>query len=453
VTADGPLDYSGPVEYSDPFVALVRRARRRVVHPPTWVLAVVALVVFAAGARWGIHIANFRHRWDFLDFNVYRAGAEAVLNRTPLYSAHPPGSDLLFTYPPFAALVFVPLELSAVTVARAAVTVVSLGSAFVLAYACLRGAGRRPGWRTGWWALALAGVTLRAWPMDQTFQLGQVDLLVVAMVVGDLVLVSSRNRGWLLGVAAGFKPTPLVLVAFLVLSRQWRAAGQAVVGFALTVAAGFAVLPGTSRLYWRTEVFDVARIGSLGYLANQSLTGLATRSAGHIPSSQTRLVLALVVGVPAAVLVVAWLSRPGPARRFEAMCLLAVAGLLASPVSWTHHWVWWLPVLVALGGRAGAARSSWSRAGWTVAAVIWSVIFWFPPAGVHDPAGTTHPWWFTLGGDGYLSAGIALLVGAALYLLLPAVVPVLRPWLTPVPRGHHAVEQQIEKPAPKEEQA
>lgn len=427
----------------DPFVAWVTRVRTRLVHPPTWVLAVVSVVLFGAGARYGLRVGGFRERWSFLDLDVYRAGAEAVLNGTPLYSAHTAGSDLLFTYPPFAALVFLPVELSWVTVARAAITLISLGSVLALAYTGLRGAGRRPGWRTGWWALALAGVVLRSWPVDQTFQLGQVDLLVVAMVLADLVLVSAPRRGWLLGVAAGFKPTPLVLIAYLLLSGQWRAAGRALVGFGLTVGVGFLVLPATSRLYWGTEVFDVARIGSLGYLANQSLTGLATRGRGALPPAGTRDSLALAVLVPAAVLVWFWLHRPGPAgravplpvRRFEAVCLLAVAGLLASPVSWTHHWVWWLPVLLALAGRLARARNDRAVVGWGVAAAVWLVVFWFPPPGVHDPAGSVHRWWFTVAGDGYLLAGLALLLAAAVHLVWPVAYPVLRPWLTPVPRG------------------
>lgn len=431
----------------DPFVAWVARVRTRILHPPTLVLAVVALVLFGAGARYGLQISRSGARWSFLDFDVYRTGAEAVLNGSPLYSAHAPGSDLLFTYPPFAALVFVPMELSAVTVARAAITLVSLGSVLALSYASLRGAGRRAGWRTGWWALALAGVTLRSWPVDQTFYLGQVDLLVVAMVLADLVLVSAPRRGWLLGIAAGFKPTPLVLLAYLVISGQWRAAGRALVGFALTVGVGFLVLPGTSRLYWGTEVFDVARIGSLGYLANQSLTGLVTRMHGALPPAGTRDSLALAVLVPAAVLVWCWLHRSGPAgrevarpvRRFEAVCLLAVAGLLASPVSWTHHWVWWLPVLVALAGRLARAASDRAVVGWALAVAVWLAVFWFPPPGVHDRTGLAHPWWFAVAGDGYLLAGLALLLGAAVHLIWPVAYPVLRPWLTPIPRGDAAV--------------
>ena len=137
----------------NPVTRAVAAVLRRV---PTTVIAVVAIATYAVAVWYGIGGRAF-DTWDFRDFDVYRAGAAAVLNNHPLYSAHPVGSDLLFTYPPFAALVFVPFELGVVRIVEAGITVVSLGAVIVLAYECLRGAGRPSHWRTGWAALLLAG--------------------------------------------------------------------------------------------------------------------------------------------------------------------------------------------------------------------------------------------------------------------------------------------------------
>jgi alpha-1,2-mannosyltransferase len=51
------------------------------------------------------------------------------------------------------------------------------------------------------------------------------------------------------------------------------------------------------------------------------------------------------------------------ARRYEAhgeellgLSVIGMAGLLASPISWTHHWVWTVPALVALVAAARIDR-------------------------------------------------------------------------------------------------
>ncbi len=442
-----PVAVAGLTRVLDVVGPTVAVLRRRVARVPTALVALGALVLFAAATWYGVGGRAFR-TWDFRDLDVYRAGAEALLRRAPLYSAHPPHSDLLFTYPPFAALVFVPLELGPVELARLAVTACSLAAAVVIAHAGLRGAGRPTGWRTGWWSVALAAVALRSQPFSQTLHLGQVDLVVIAMVLADLLLVSAPRRGWLLGVAAGFKPTPLVLVGYLVLSRQWRAAAQAVLGFAATVGVGYLVLPGTSRRYWGTELLDTARVGSLSYVANQSLAAMWAR-ATHDPHPGSRPtvtlgVLALVVGTAA---VLGWLYRrtgaqagpavtdqaatgagpgaaePGRVLSFEALCLAGVAGLLASPVSWTHHWVWCLPITVALVARWAGARTDRAFWGWGSAALVWVAVFWSGPMW-HTPRGRdlefTDSWWQAVAADSYALLGVGLLAAALAYRAWPA---------------------------------
>jgi len=437
----GAVIAAGGTRALDVVAPTVAALRRRIARVPTALVALGALALLAAAVWYGVGGRAFR-TWDFRDLDVYRAGAEALLRRTPLYSAHPPHSDLLFTYPPFAALVFVPLELGPVELARLAVTACSLAAAVVIAHASLRGAGRPAGWRTGWWSVALAAVALRSQPFSQTLHLGQVDLVVVAMVAADLLLVSAPRRGWLLGVAAGFKPTPLVLVGYLVLSRQWRAAAQAVLGFAATVAVGFLVLPGTSRQYWGTELFDTARVGSLSYVANQSLTGMWARAAHDPhPGSRPTVTLGLLALVAGTAAVLGWLYRrtgvraghagpgtaePGWVLSFEALCLAGVAGLLASPVSWTHHWVWCLPISVALVARWAGARTDRAFWAWGSAALVWVAVFWSGPMW-HTPRGRdlefTDTWWQAVAADSYALLGIGLLAAALALRVWPAARP------------------------------
>jgi alpha-1,2-mannosyltransferase len=69
----------------------------------------------------------------------------------------------------------------------------------------------------------------------------------------------------------------------------------------------------------------------------------------------------------------AWWRR---GERVLGTCLAAVSMLLASPVSWSHHWVWAVPVGLVL----------WERRRW--AAVAWTAVFvarpiLWPPWGEH----------------------------------------------------------------------
>jgi alpha-1,2-mannosyltransferase len=67
------------------------------------------------------------------------------------------------------------------------------------------------------------------------------------------------------------------------------------------------------------------------------------------PDDGVVLVAAGALGVAAGV----WVARRAVAagRTLEAVCCLALGGLLASPISWTHLWVWVIPMLVAMGAR------------------------------------------------------------------------------------------------------
>jgi hypothetical protein len=94
------------------------------------------------------------------------------------------------------------------------------------------------------------------------------------------------------------------------------------------------------------------------YISNQSLYAAAVRILGgtsHVGSWFWPV---------AAVLAVAGLALAAAAARrgdwLGAAAVTGTTGLIVSPISWTHHWVWVLPALVVLlrGGsraRLGAA--------------------------------------------------------------------------------------------------
>ena len=94
--------------------------------------------------------------------------------------------------------------------------------------------------------------------MQETLGLGQVNLLLMLLIVADLLTtgtLSGRTRWWHgigIGVAAGIKLTPLIFIPYLVLIRRYRQAATAAVTFVITVLLGYAVLPRDSGTYWAT---------------------------------------------------------------------------------------------------------------------------------------------------------------------------------------------------------
>jgi alpha-1,2-mannosyltransferase len=121
----------------------------------------------------------------------------------------------------------------------------------------------------------------------------------------------------------------------------------AAVTFAATVGIGFAVLPADSRAWWLgRDVLHASRTGFAGWEGNQSLQGLITRLTGGVAAATpvwlSIAVITLVVGVVAAAL----LDRAG--QPVLGLITCALTGLLVSPVSWDHHWVWIVPVVAVL---------------------------------------------------------------------------------------------------------
>ena len=77
--------------------------------------------------------------------------------------------------------------------------------------------------------------------------LGQVNLVLMALILWDLTQPDTDKTRWWkgfgTGVAAGIKLTPLIFIPYLLVARKFRQAAMACAGFAFTVLLGFAILP------------------------------------------------------------------------------------------------------------------------------------------------------------------------------------------------------------------
>jgi alpha-1,2-mannosyltransferase len=323
---------------------------------------------------------------------VYRNGGLIVRHVAPAYDAHRSSplydwtgqNGVQFTYPPFAAVVFAVGSVLSWTAMRWAMTLASLaalGLALWLVFGAL-GYRDRPAVRLGA-TLGVAALALATEPVQQTLALGQVNLLLMLLIVADLLTGGAPEgktrwwRGFGIGIAAGVKLTPLIFIPYLLLTRRYRQAATATAVFAATVALGYAILPRDSGTYWADGLFLRAnRIVFLGTRGNQSLRGVLTRLAGSVDSGTVPWVAAAALVVIVGLVTAALLYRAG--QPVPAMLACALTGLLASPLSWDHHWVWVAPgiaLLAHLGARVrGLVRAAW----WAAAAVLFGVFAAWP---------------------------------------------------------------------------
>ncbi|MBB5851222.1 glycosyltransferase 87 family protein [Amycolatopsis umgeniensis] len=313
------------------------------------VLAVVALIRWISDTPLGV------------DSSVYRAGGFAVVQGESLYSplrALPEWApELPFTYPPFAALLFTSLT---ALPAQLCWGLLALAAAPSLYWAL------RPFADRAHLPLLLLGA-FALQPVWQTIGLGQVNLVLMAAVVVDVLLLrGSRTCGIAIGIVAAVKLIPLIFIAHLLLTRRIADAARALATFLGATAFAMVVLPKDSVRYWTSAIFNDHFAEMKGWVGNQSWQGFAART---LPGGWMATALSAVCAV-LAMWLVHRLHRAGDDR--AALLVTAGCSLLISPISWTHHWVWVVPALgylAARGQRGMALVVAALFTGWTVAVV------------------------------------------------------------------------------------
>ncbi|MGW2558361.1 glycosyltransferase 87 family protein [Streptomyces sp. NPDC001514] len=331
------------------------------------------------------------------DTLVYRAEGTAVANGTDLYGFTVTEWQLPATYPPFAAILFVPTTWLPVTALKVAFVA---GNALLLALlvrlSC-RFAGlpvRAP--------QVLAATALALWlePVFQTLVFGQINLALVCLVLWDLSRPpGSLGKGFALGVAAGVKLTPAVFIVLLLITGRVRAGLTALASLLGTVLLGALVLPEASADFWTRRIFETDRIGRAWIIDNQSLQGLFARA---LHTQEPGAVWA--AGAALTAVAGLWIARRAPER--WGVLTVAFTALLVSPISWSHHWVWCVPllaVLIAEGHRRTAAA---------VTAVFLARTMWLVPH--HGDLDLQLSWWQQPLASPYPLLGPVLMAFAAL---------------------------------------
>lgn len=349
-----------------------------------WVLGV--LVITAAAA---VPVLRYLVFWPLdqwqVDAEVYRMAGESVLIGRPVYSALTESPQLLpFTYPPFAALLALPLGL----VPFGVVGWVWTGAQVLATTLTVWYAGWNLIHRTGSRApLTLALLTapmLWLHPVADGIRFGQVNAFIVLACLLDLrrprpALVRWVRPGVLVGLATAVKLTPGVFIVHYLVCRRWREAATAALSAVAVTIGAWLVLPEASFTFWGGALGDPERLGPNAGTSNQSLRGVILR-IGPDGAAGTAVWLVLLV-------LVGWYGFRISRRAYErgdSVTEVAVVGLLAcllSPVAWIHHFHWMVVVILAVLGSDPLRdrRRVWGAAlltAWFLCRMPWWGITW-----------------------------------------------------------------------------
>ncbi len=301
--------------------------------------------------------------WNHSDEYIYWAAGRMVrANPAAVYHVlygGPREYRLPFTYPPFAAWAFSAVAGVSFNTLQVALVALNISLLPVITFLSMRLAGHRAA-RSVAAALAIAAISVWLEPVYSTLFFGQINLILLALILADFAIPATcRWKGSLIGIAAGIKLTPLIFVPYLAATRRLRAAAVSLLAFAATVGIGFLTLPAGSREYWTSRVF--AGPGGAQNLANQSINGVIQRLVDTPSLASTTWAVLAVLTAAAGIGLAAIACRRG--LELAGIVICALTGLLVSPISWTHHWVWVVPGLTLLlaGTRPATAATPGAR--------------------------------------------------------------------------------------------
>lgn len=378
---------------------------------------IVAVIIAVIGS--GLLVFGVPGLQSFLpyriDLDVYRLGGEVLLSGGDLYGRLPDTAaqvNLPFTYPPIAAVIFAPISMLPYWMASLLFSVGTLACLYVVLRIVVKDLSDLQGRDISWLAFGAFAIMMWLGPVVETISYGQVNVFLMTLVVVDIVV--GRGKWWqgsLIGLAMAIKLTPAVFLAYFLIRRDWRALVVSIASAAVYTGLGFLFTWSDSVTYWTDTVVDPGRIGGLAYVSNQSINGFLTRLGLGDATSIVWFTVCAVIGI-ASLFLMARLFRFGHSA--AAMMVMAFYSLLASPVSWSHHWVWVAPAIVLLVIWAERVGSRWL---WGVAiaggAIFFSRLVWFMPQ--EDGRELAWSWWQHILGNAQTLWGIAFLIMLAVF--------------------------------------
>lgn len=292
--------------------------------------------------------------YQHIDLEVYRFAVWEWWHDGDPYGPLPlteANIELPFIYPPFALIAAIPFAVVPWAVAVIGLFAINVACIFGTLYVVGRQAWPSSGTR-GALLVATAGVpvALALEPVRETFSFGQVNIVLMGLVAIDCLAPKTKwPRGLGVGLAAAIKLTPAAFLLFFLVRKDFRAIIVAGVTGVVATGIGFLAAPEASVRYWTGGFTHAGGLSGSPFRTNQSFQAILARFGIEKPLL-TILVAVLVLAL--LVIVVYSMRRSDPAT---ALALTAVLALMASPISWSHHWVWAVPALAVLLVHAARA--------------------------------------------------------------------------------------------------
>lgn len=267
------------------------------------------------------------------DFSVYMNGVKHSLTGNPYTQKF---FDY-YNYPPAATLFFYAFTLLPINTSEFIFTGLSVLSLFMSLLLLVKLTKQKINF---YMLLAIGYLLLRFSPVRLTLTLGQVNLIVLLLIL----LAFYWRRSWLGGISLGLafilKFTPAFLLLFFILKKQWRV----VLGFFYTVTLlhflAILIFGWDLTLYYYTQVIPrLLTTSQLTYM-NQSLAALLGRLGVFSFIPRLGLILPLIYFL---------------VRRqldFTTYSLFLILMTVFIPTfAWQHHYVFLIPVIFLLGIR------------------------------------------------------------------------------------------------------
>jgi alpha-1,2-mannosyltransferase len=348
---------------------------------------------------------------NFVDLHVYVGGSAMIDHPGSLYhyvyADQTPDFPLPFTYPPFAAVIFYPLHFLPFGLVAFCWTVGTMAALYGVVRISQRllgvaaGAGHRQ-------AMLWTGIAIWLEPLRSTFDYGQINVVLALATLGAAFSARWWLSGLLLGTAAGVKLTPAIGGLYFAGVRRWGTAVFSGVVFLATIAVSALVVGDQTRYYFTDLIFQTGRVGPICTIFNQSWRGAICRIYGHDSGYNPTVLIG--IAVTAVLSVLAWRAIDD---RLGRLLVVELFGLLLSPISWTHHWVWLVPLMIwlfhgPLSDRRGARILGWTWLVLLVVGVPWLLSFAQPSIWQNG-----RPWYQAWGGLIYIVTTLATLAWVA----------------------------------------
>jgi alpha-1,2-mannosyltransferase len=314
----------------------------------------------------------------FEDFSAYAQAAQAVARGTTPYAFFDGSTVVMsgFIYPPFAAVILRPLAALPARWQELTWLWISLGAlvtgAVITARALLPSTWPRARIAV-FVALTFPPATYNLWHG----QMNTVIFLLLALALSDYLSGRRTRCGIILGVAAGIKLAPIVLLLVLIRRGWWRAALAGVAAGASTVAVGVGALGWSVTHQYLAQVIPVLNRDN-GWIYNQTWNGVVNRLAAHSvltvdsPSALLHTVATLLsLGTVGLLLIAVSRRERTQAERGAEFACGVVAMLLIGSIAWYPVYV---HLLIGVAAAAGLAYERGRRgsglARWALTAII-----------------------------------------------------------------------------------